>query len=81
MSTCVCFCAAVSAFAAAPVAEPRVTGRWLCSPAFPSLIPPDSCLSLAPLLCLSLGFPFCLVLSSLLSLVYTAVHLPWEKVH
>lgn len=79
---CVPVCAshaAISAFAAASVAEPRVIEHWLCSPAFPSLIPPGSCLPLTPLLSLSLGSPFCLVLSSLLSLVHAAIHLPQGK--
>lgn len=85
MSTCVCprvcFHAAISAFAAASVAEAWVTELWLCSLAFPSLMPPGSCLSLTCLPSLSLVSSFCLVLSSLLSLVYAATHLPREKVH
>lgn len=52
---CMCFCAAISAFAAAPVAKPRVTEFWLCALVFPSLMSPGSCLSLTPLFSVSQG--------------------------
>lgn len=77
---CMCFCAANSAFAAAPVAEPRVTEFWLYSLVFPALMSPGCCLSLTPLLSVSLGSPFHLVLSFLLSLVCAAIPSPQERV-
>lgn len=81
MSTClcVCFCAAISAFAAAPVAEPRVAEFWLSSLVFPSPMSPASCLSLTPLLSVGLASLSCLALSFLLSLVYAAIPLPQEE--
>lgn len=56
---CVCFCAATSAFTAAPVAKPRVTEFWLCSLFFPSLMSPVSCLSLTPLCEPGVTLPLC----------------------
>lgn len=70
---CVCFHAVISAFAAASVAEPSIH-------AFPSLISPNSCLSLNPLVSVCLGSLFLPCLSSLISLVYTGICLPQEKV-
>lgn len=77
---CVLPCCHVS-FCCSPSAELRVTELRLCSLAFPSLMSPGSCLSLTPLLSVSLGSLFCLALSFLLSLVYAATPLPQQRVH